>query len=333
MDRDPAQSHPLSNWPGPLAFVLSGGAAYGATQVGMLRALSEVGIVPDMVVGTSVGAVNGIRFAAEPATAVDNLTQVWASMKASGIFGARTKVGSAFSAARNGLRSNSAALCAPDSLQKLIEDNIGDRDIENLSIRSAVVVTDAQIGQPKLLTRGKAGPALLASTALPGVLPPVKLDGCFYVDGGVSANVPIRQAIAFGAKSLVVLDATPTSMPGTIPTSVLGSILHSSMIMVRNQRADSVEDLMGKYPVLQIPRVTPPSQGSFDFDNSAELMEQGYRSTKYFLEQLPELTDTSRRHSAPTTPDAPQPPPVNRTEVSDRPHSASPPPPSRPLKL
>ncbi len=330
MDHDPAHSHPLSNWPGPLAFVLSGGAAYGATQVGMLQALSEVGIVPDMVVGTSVGALNGIRYATEPSTAIDNLTQIWASMKPSRIFGSRTKVGSAISAARNGMRSNSTALCSPEPLQKLLEDNIGDRHLESLPIRSAVVVTDAQIGQPKLLTRGKVCPALLASTALPGVFPPVNLDGCFYVDGGVSANVPIRQAIAFGAKSVVVLDGTPTSMPGTIPTSVLGSVLHASMIAVRNQRADAIEELVGKYPVLQIPRVTPPSQGGFDFDNSAELMEQGYRSTKNFLQQLPELTDTSRRHSAGT--EAPKAPSVNRTDTSGRPHSASPPA-SSPLKL
>lgn len=334
MDRDPANSHSLSNWPGPLAFVFSGGAAYGATQVGMLKALLEAGIAPDMVVGTSVGALNGTRFAADPSGAVDDLTEVWGSMSSKGVFGGKTKVGAAFNAARNGLRNNNAALCSPNALRSLIDTRISAENLEDLTTPTAIVVTDAQIGQPKLLTRGKVGPALQASSALPGVFPPVKIDGCFYVDGGVSANVPIRQAIAFGAKSVVVLDATPVSMPGTVPTSVINSVLHASMIMLRNQRADAVEELMGRYPILQIPRVTPSTQSSFDFKNSAQLIEIGYSNTQVFLEQLPGLTDASRRHSM--GPDTPSPAAQGTEQPEDEAqaaHSASKPPPPSRLKL
>ncbi len=78
MDPAPTNPHPLSNWPRPLAFVFSGGGAYGATQVGMLRALTEAGITPDLVVGTSVGALNGVRYASDPAGAIASLTDLCA---------------------------------------------------------------------------------------------------------------------------------------------------------------------------------------------------------------------------------------------------------------
>ncbi|MGH1492172.1 MAG: patatin-like phospholipase family protein [Acidimicrobiales bacterium] len=293
MSLDPNRSTPVANWPRPLAFVFSGGGAYGATQVGMIRALVQAGITPDMVVGTSVGALNGAMFAAEPILAVDRLTEVWTSMNAHGVFGGRSKFGAVLSAMRNGMMRNSPGLVSPAALQSLIESKLPAENIEQLHIKTAVVATDAQVGQPKLLTRGPIAPALLASAAIPGVFPPVKIDGCFYVDGGVSANVPIRQAVAFGAKSIVVLDANPATMPGTVAQSTVGSVLQASMIMLRNQRADAVDDLVGRHPILHLPQSTPASQSSFDFEDSAALIEAGYLKTREFLSRLPLLIETS----------------------------------------
>ncbi len=314
MSLDSSRATPLANWPRPLAFVFSGGGAYGATQVGMIRALNQAGITPDMVVGTSVGALNGTMFAAEPILSVDRLTEVWTSMKAQGVFGGRSKLGTAVSVIRHGLMRNQPGLASPAPLRSLIDSKLPVTSIEELRIKTAVVVTDAQIGQAKLLTRGQLGPALQASAAIPGVFPPVTIDGCVYIDGGVSANVPIRQALAFGAKSVVVLDANPATMPGVVPTSTVGSVFQASMIMLRNQRADAVDDLMGKHPILHLPQSTPPSQNSFDFENSAALIEAGYHNTREFLSQLPMLTGTSQpttpqpEPSQPTTPQPATPP-------------------------
>ncbi len=299
MSLDPTNSNPVSNWPRPLAFAFSGGGAYGAVQVGMIRALVQAGITPDLVVGTSVGALNGAMFAAEPMLAVDRLTEVWTSMNKSGVFGGKSKVGTALSALRHGLMRNSPGLVSPAALRNLIDTHLPVERLEELHIPTAVVVTDALVGQPKLLSQGPVGPVLQASSAIPGVFPPVKIEGCFYVDGGVSANVPIRQAVSFGARSVVVLDANPASMPGTLPESTIGSVVHASMIMLRNQRADAVDDLVGRHPILNIPQVTPTTQSSFDFANSAALIDLGFASTREFLSKLPVLTDSSRRHAGP----------------------------------
>lgn len=293
MSLDPSRTTPVANWPRPLAFVLSGGGAFGATQVGMIRALNQAGITPDVVVGASVGALNGAVLAAEPILAVERLTEVWSSMNSLGVFGGRSKFSTALSLLRHGLMRNSPGLASPNALRSLIESNLPVNNIDELRIKTAVVVTDAQVGKAKLLSRGSLSSALMASTAIPGVFPPVSIDGCVYVDGGVAANVPVRQAIAFGAKSVIVLDANPASMPGTVPQSTLGAVLQASTIMLRNQRADAIDDLTGRYPVLHLPQSTPPSQSSFNFDNSTELIEAGYVATRDFLNHLPLLTETS----------------------------------------
>jgi NTE family protein len=285
--------NPINNWPKPLAFVFSGGGAFGAVQVGMIRALVQTGIRPDLIVGTSVGALNGAMYAVEPLLAVERLTAIWAEMPRSGVFGGRTRTGMAFSGVRNLLFGSTSGLVRPDKLRALIEENLPVANIEDLRTRMAVVATDALVGRPKLLTQGPAGPVLQASAAIPGVFPPVKIDGCFYIDGGVTANVPVRQAIEFGARSVVILDASPATMPGTLPDSTFGSVVHASMIMLRNQRADAVDDLTGRHPILHLPLVTPPTQSSFDFANSAALIDAGFTASRAFLRDLPALTDTS----------------------------------------
>ncbi|MEM7273008.1 MAG: patatin-like phospholipase family protein, partial [Actinomycetota bacterium] len=115
--------NPLAHWPKPLAVVLSGGGAYGAVQVGMLQALEEAGIVPDMVVGTSVGALNGALLAADRDTAVERLTGVWNKMDR-GVFGGRNRFSLTLSALRNGLRSNNQALSSPHALRSLIDKHL-----------------------------------------------------------------------------------------------------------------------------------------------------------------------------------------------------------------
>ena len=290
---------PLRHWPEPLAFVFSGGGSYGAVQVGMLRALLEAGITPDLVVGSSVGALNGIRYAASPGDAVEALEQVWRSMGRSGVFGGRTRPGQLWSATRRILRRNTSSAFSPERLRALIDANVPALDLNELPVPAAIVVTDALLGRPKALTRGQLGPLLQASAALPGIFPPVQVDGCFYIDGGVTANVPIRQAIDLGARGVVVLDANPRAMPGTIPDSFTGALLHASMIMLRNQRADADDQLKGRLPILHLPQPTPAEQSSFDFAQADELMMAGYSSTRSFLAQLPELADTNRGLSEP----------------------------------
>lgn len=292
-DTTETEPRPLGHWPRPLAFVLSGGAAHGAVQVGMLQALRQAGIEPDLIVGTSVGALNGVRYAAEPDSAIDALTEVWRSLDQS-VFGSRTRLGRLLAAIRRGLRQHGLSLCPPDRLRAVIDANLVVDNLEDLTIPTGVVVTDAVLGQPKVLTKGALGPVLQATAAIPGIFPPVQIDGCVYLDGGVTANVPIRQAEAMGAKSFVVLDATPATLPTVVPSSAIGLATLASTISLRNQRADDVSTLRGRLPVLHLPQATPPEQSPVDFSRADELIEAGFLSARSFLGQLPELTDTSR---------------------------------------
>ena len=97
-------------------------------------------------------------------------------------------------------------------------------------------------------------------------------------------------------------------MPGTLPDSVIGSVVHASAIMLRNQRADAIDDLVGKYPILKLPPSTPPTQSSFDFANAAELIRVGNETATDFLSQLPALTD-----SRPSADNEQPPPPAPQT--------------------
>jgi NTE family protein len=271
------RSDPFAGWPRPLAFALSGGGAYGATQVGMLRALAEAGVVPDLVVGASVGALNGVVVAAHPDDAADRLDDVWRRIDRRTIFG-----GGALTAVATLVRSR-ASLCRPDLLAGLIGQHVEQETFEGLTVPFAAVATDLSTGEPALLCTGAIGPALLASAAIPGVFPRVEIDGRHYVDGGVSANVPIRQAIAFGAASVLVLDANPAHTTDRPPDRLVPSLIHTVSVMLRSQRAHAVDELAHRYRVVCLPQVTPADMSSFDFRRSAELVEAAHRHTSAFL--------------------------------------------------
>lgn len=265
----------FGDWPRPLAFVLSGGGAFGSVHVGMLRSLADAGIRPDLVVGTSVGALHGAAFAADPAGATDLVEQVWTTMNRRSVFGTRRSVVSnivRFRSLSDGLR-----------LRSLIEDHVPVERFDELALPFAAVATDALSGEPALLTEGALAPALLASAAVPGLLPPVEISGQVYVDGGVSANVPIRQALAFGAQSVVCLDATPNHAAPKVPDGFVARCIHSASLMIRNQRAHAVDDLMSRYPIAVIPSPTPADIGSFNFAHTAALIEQSFALTSAVL--------------------------------------------------
>jgi NTE family protein len=268
----PTGEVPFADWPRPLAFVLSGGGSYGSVQVGMIRALLERGVMPDLIVGASVGSLNGAMLAARPDRAVEELTNLWMAIDRRTIFG-----GNPVGVVRNLVRGG--ALCRPDRLAILVEASLGGLCFDDLTTPFAAVVTDALSGEPELLRHGPLTPALLASTAIPGVFPRVLVEGRPFVDGGVAANVPLRQAITFGAASILSLDATPAVPPAAIPGRLVDGLLYSITLMIRNQRSHDVDDLARRFPIGVLPSVTPPDIGSFNFEHTANLMERSYHST------------------------------------------------------
>src|SRR3954453_19126342 len=170
-----------------IAFVLSGGASLGAIQVGTLRALLDDGIRPDLIVGTSVGAVNGAFLAGRglDREAVDELAELWLGMRRGHVFPVEPVTGLlGFLGARRNLVPGTA-------LRRLLARHTEHELLEDLPIPLHVIACDVLSGREVRLSDGRLIDAVMASAAIPGVLPPVERDGRLLIDGGVLNNTPI----------------------------------------------------------------------------------------------------------------------------------------------
>lgn len=181
-----------------IAFAFAGGGSLGAIQVGMLRVLLSAGVQPDFVVGASVGAMNAAYFAGAPnAEGVTRLAEIWFRLRRREVFPVTFK--SAF-----GLLRHPAGVIDSGGLRHLIETNLAYVRLEDATVPVHVIATDVE-GMAVVLSKGPAIDAILASTAIPGIFPPVRIDGQPLIDGAVARNSPIRVAADLGASRIVVL--------------------------------------------------------------------------------------------------------------------------------
>lgn len=194
------------------AFVLGGGGLLGAHEVGMLRALAEANIRPDIVVGTSIGAVNGVFVAADPDGAAGLLTDLWRGESLRLVF-SETVFGRAATLVRSGTH-----LHAIDPLKKLLTDKLPVRDFEDLRLPFHCVAASIEDATAHWFTKGELVPAVMASCAVPGLLPPVEVDGTHYFDGGLVDSIPVGRAVALGATTVYVLHVGRIESPLSIPT-------------------------------------------------------------------------------------------------------------------
>src|SRR5687768_7142297 len=180
------------------AFVLSGGGSLGAVQVGMLQALAARGVEPDLLIGTSAGALNAGYVAGHgtSTTALDDLAGVWARLRRRDVF---PLVPSRLGAAAVG---RAPSLCSNGALRRLIEEHLTFEQLEDAAIPVRVVTTDVRSGEEVVLSTGDAVDAILASAAIPAVFPAVRLDDRDLIDGGVADNAAISQAVALGAGTI-----------------------------------------------------------------------------------------------------------------------------------
>jgi NTE family protein len=185
---------------GGTAFVLGGGGVLGAVEVGMLQALFERGIRPDLVVGTSVGAINGALVAADPTpVAVDRLRAVWGDLASSGVL-----AGSVLSRVSTLVRTRTH-LHPREPLRDLLEEHLPARTFAELAVPFQCVAASIERAAEHWFADGALVPAVLASSAVPGLLPPVEIDGEHYLDGGLVHSIPVGRAVALGADTVYVL--------------------------------------------------------------------------------------------------------------------------------
>src|SRR5215470_1750142 len=260
------------------ALVFTGGGSLGAIQVGMLRVLLSSGVEPDFVVGASVGALNASYFAGAPnAQGVATLERIWSGLRRSDIF--PLTVASVF-----GLLRHPGNVVDPAGLRRVVEMNLPYARLEDALIPLNIMATNQQ-GLSVRLTSGPAIEAILASTAIPGVFPPVHIDGEALMDGAIASNTPVRLAAELGASRIIILPTGYACALKEPPRSAIGRALHAITLMIAWQLIYELERMPGDIQVHLVPTLCPLAVSPFDFSKSKELIERAAQSTQKWIEE------------------------------------------------
>ena len=264
------------------AFVLPGGASLGAVQAGMLRALYERGIEPDLIVGTSVGALNGSFVASRPPTVATAraLEDLWCSIDRGNVFPFNPLTGFfGFLGARDHL--------VPDRpLRRLVSEHLELRRLEDSPVPLHVIATDLLSGVELRLSSGNALEAVMASAAIPGIFPAVEHEGRLLVDGGVANNAPIADAIELGAERLYVLPTGNACDLTEPPRGAVAMILHAMSLLVMRRLLVEIETLRDRAELIVLPPPCPLAVQPYDFAHSDELIRSGYEDSRNYLDAL-----------------------------------------------
>jgi NTE family protein len=190
------------------AFVLGGGGVLGAHEVGMLTALAESSIRPDVILGTSIGAVNGAMFAADPTVAgAERLGRLWSEMD----FGA-TSVATVLRRVST-LARTGTHLQSPEELRRRLVEALPVERVEELQVPFQCVAASIERAAEHWFTEGVLADVVLASCAVPGVLPPVEIAGEHFIDGGIVNSIPVDRAVKLGARTVFVLQVGRLERP------------------------------------------------------------------------------------------------------------------------
>jgi len=263
------------------AFVLSGGASLGSIQVGMLEALYERGIRPDLIVGTSAGALNG-AFIAERPQVVDTareLGDVWRSLSRGQVFPVNPLSGAL------GLLGARSHLVPDSGLRRLIDRHTLAERLEDTLVPLHVIATDILSGAEVRLSEGPLVDAVMASAAIPGVLPAIDWDGRALIDGGVANNAPLSHALELGADEVYVL---PTGAPCELeeaPHGALSMLVHATTLLVHARLAQEIATLAGEARIAVLPPPCPLSVAPTDFSRADALIEQARGDARRFLDE------------------------------------------------
>jgi NTE family protein len=262
------------------AFVLSGGGSLGAVQVGMLQALAEREVRPDVLVGTSAGAVNAAYVAGHgmSGASLAGLGRLWRSLRRRDVFPVDP-----FQALR-AIAAKSPSLLAPAGLRRLVEADLAFRNLEDAVIELHLVATDLLSGGDVLLSAGDAVSAILASAAIPGIFPPVPRAGRVLVDGGVADHAAVRQAVERGADEVYVLPAGYPCALRRPPTSAVGVAVQALALLIQHGLIRDIARYPGPASIRVLPPLCPLSVSAADFGHADELISRARRTTGDWLD-------------------------------------------------
>jgi len=269
------------------AFVLGGGGVFGATQVGMLQALLAADITPDLVVGTSIGAVNGAFVAADPtAIGVSRLEELWRDVVRSGEM-SENPVRQAARFVRH--RTH---VMRRELIPGLVERHLGVEVIEDLLVPFQCVAAEIESSASRWFTSGPVAPAVAASCAVPGLFAPVEVDGAHYYDGGLVHSIPVGRAIALGATEIHVLQVGRVEQPLLSPRNPLEVGLVAFEIARRHRFVEEIAEVPDFVRLHVLPsgmERTPTASliGQGSVGKVEDRMQRAFDATSGYLEGHP----------------------------------------------
>ena len=315
----PAQRSP--QWYGYTAFVLSGGGARGALQVGAVRALLEAGIQPDVLIGTSIGAWNASVLARFPfEEALERMTEAWRQSQPAQILLGRESgssmpphqalTGVLMLSAIRRVTQGYPSLYSDTGQKRLIADLLDGVTFEELRLPLRVIASDLVYARHKIFDAGPVAPAVLASSAIPGIFPPVQIGASVYVDGGALDNTNLELALKLGARRIFLLDVgydatnddpafwaravtrsrrerrqeQPNDKPREPTMHPLAAVLERTIqVMSAYQRDRAISRVPPGIEMNVLRLSTGTGDGMLVFGKAEDWMERGYAQTRGYL--------------------------------------------------
>ena len=277
------------------AFVFAGGGSFGAIQVGMLHSLAAHGITADMVVGSSVGALNGAFYAGDPTLdGVERLATIWRGLRRNDVFPMSWRTVLSFLWRRD-------FLIPHDGIRKLIDDHIPYRNLQDAKLPVHIVTTDIITGDSVVLSQGSTAEAIVASTAIPGAFAPIHFKNYYLADGAISSNTPIRVAVKKGAKRLIILPTGHACAMQAPPVGAVANALHALTLLISRQLVSELEGLGPDIHYFVVPPLCPLVGSPYDFSRTDDHIARAIETTDAWLAQSGleqgKIPDEMRPHS------------------------------------
>ncbi|SIO14711.1 NTE family protein [Bradyrhizobium erythrophlei] len=261
------------------AFVFAGGGSFGAIQVGMLQSLAAHGIVADMVVGSSVGALNGAFYAGDPTLGgVERLATIWRGLQRRDVFPMSWRTVLSFLWRRD-------FLIPHDGIRKLIDDHIPFRNLQDARLPVHIVTTDIISGDSVVLSEGSTAEAIVASTAIPGAFAPIRHNDHYLADGAISSNTPIKVAVKKGAQRLIILPTGHACATQAPPVGAVANALHALTLLIARQLVSELESLDPAIEYFVVPPLCPLVGSPYDFSRTADHIDRAIATTDAWLAQ------------------------------------------------
>jgi NTE family protein len=245
----------------------------------MMHSLAAHGVLADMVVGSSVGALNGAYYAGDPTLkGVLALEAIWRGLQRHDVFPVTWRTLLGFVWRRD-------FLIPHDGIQKLIDDYLPYRNLQDAKLPVHIVTTDIVTGDSIVLSEGSAAQAIIASTAIPGVFAPIRYKELHLVDGAISSNTPIRVAVEKGAQRLIILPTGYSCATNTPPIGAVANALHALTLLIARQLVSELEDLGPDIEYFVVPPLCPLVGSPYDFSRTSDHIERAIQSTDAWLAQ------------------------------------------------